>query len=133
MKIEDIKIGDILEIDDSMYYVVEYSHVKNASGGVILAVLKDVDLDETKNYTFTIGTDVEKVEVYTREYLYAYSENDVIYFSEVESKDMYIVDRLKVVGLLTASNVHMPYTFTFAKEKLISITPPTYLDKLVQE
>ena len=133
MNIEDIKIGDVLALDDSMYYVVEYSHVKNATGGVILAVLKDVDTVDTKNITFPIGTEVEKVDLYTKEYLYAYSEGDVIYFTEVESKDMYIVDRLKVVGLFTPTNVHMPYTFTFAGDKLISIAPATYLDKLVQD
>lgn len=133
MLVADVKIGDVLNIDNELYYVVEYSHVTNGNVGVVLATLKNVVSLVESNHTFPIDTNVEKVELVTKDYLYSYTEGEVVYFTDVNTKDIFKVDRKNVVDMLTPSSVDTPYTFTFASDKLISITPPTYLDKLTQD
>jgi elongation factor P len=79
----DLKNGMILKIDNNLWKVIEFQHVKPGKGGAFVRTkLKNVIAGKVVDKTFNAGVRVENVNVDRRDMQYLYKENDNYIFMD---------------------------------------------------
>ena len=82
----ETKIGNLLEIDGSLWRVLRKSHVKPGKGGAFVQLeLKDISAGTKRNDRFRSDDKLEKAHVEYRRMQFLYSENERYYFMDMES------------------------------------------------
>ena len=82
----ETKIGNLLEIDGSLWRVLRKSHVKPGKGGAFVQLeLKDISAGTKRNDRFRSDGKLEKAHVEYRPMQFLYSENERYYFMDMES------------------------------------------------
>ncbi len=82
----ETKIGNLLEIDGSLWRVLRKSHVKPGKGGAFVQLeLKDISAGTKRNDRFRSDDKLEKAHVEYRPMQFLYSENERYYFMDMES------------------------------------------------
>ena len=129
MKVSEIKIGTVLEMENAVYYVNEYQYVTNGTNTVVLTKLKNIETDNEIEKVLNLEDDVVSLEIVEKEALYSYSDDSFAYFTDVESKEIYKTAKLALDGY----EIDAPYKLQFCKDKLVKIVPPSYLTKLITD
>ena len=82
----EVRVGNLLEIDGSLWRVLSKNHVKPGKGGAFVQLeMKDVAAGTKRNDRFRSDDKMEKAHVEARKMQYLYSENDRYYFMDNES------------------------------------------------
>ena len=82
----DLKNGMTLDLDGTLWNVVEFQHVKPGKGGAFVRTkLKNVLTGQVVDKTFNAGVKVDVATVDKREMQYLYQEADHYVFMDVES------------------------------------------------
>ena len=129
MKVSEIKIGTVLEMENAVYYVNEYQYVTNGTNTVVLTKLKNIENDSEIEKVLNLEDEVTSLEVVEKEALYSYSDDSFAYFTDVETKEIYKTSKQEINGYES----DVPYKLQFCKDKLVKIVPPSYLTKLITE
>ena len=129
MKVSEIKIGTVLEMENAVYYVNEYQYVTNGTNTVVLTKLKNIETDSEIEKVLNLEDDVISLELIEKEALYSYSDDSFAYFIDVETKETYKTAKQDINGY----EVDAPYKLQFCKDRLVKIVPPSYLTKLITE
>ena len=133
MKVSEIKIGSVLELEEGVFYVNEYQYVSNGTNTVVLTKLKNIETEEEKEMVLNSEDEVTLVTLTEKEALYSYSDDSFAYFTDNESKETYKTSKTLVESLSGGYEVDVPYRLQFCKDKLVKIIPPSYLTKLITE
>ena len=89
----ETKIGNLLEIDGSLWRVLRKSHVKPGKGGAFVQLeLKDISAGTKRNDRFRSDDKLEKAHVEYRRMQFLYSENERYYFMDMESYEQIELD-----------------------------------------
>jgi elongation factor P len=84
----DLKNGLVLNIDGSLWSVVEFQHVKPGKGGAFVRTkLKNVLTGKVVDRTFNAGVKVETANVDKRDMQYLYKDGDDWVFMDTQSYD----------------------------------------------
>jgi len=84
----DLKNGMTLDLDDGLFQVVEFQHVKPGKGGAFVrTTLKNARSGAVLERTFRAGEKVERAVIDKREMQYLYREGDSLVFMDSESYD----------------------------------------------
>jgi elongation factor P len=84
----DLKNGLVLNIDGSLWSVVEFQHVKPGKGGAFVRTkLKNVLTGKVVDRTFNAGVKVETANVDKRDMQYLYKDGDDWVFMDSQSYD----------------------------------------------
>jgi elongation factor P len=84
----DLKNGMVLDIDGSLWSVVEFQHVKPGKGGAFVrTTLKNVRSGKVVDRTFNAGTKVDTATVDKRSMQYLYRDGDDFIFMDLTSYD----------------------------------------------
>lgn len=84
----DLKNGMVLKIDNQLWSVVEFQHVKPGKGPAFVRTkLKAVLSGKTVDRTFNAGTKVETANVDKRDMQYLYADGDDFVFMDTSSYD----------------------------------------------
>ncbi len=82
----EVRVGNLLEIDGSLWRVLSKNHVKPGKGGAFVQLeMKDVTAGTKRNDRFRSDDKMEKAHVEARKMQYLYNENDRYYFMDNES------------------------------------------------
>ncbi len=82
----DLKNGMALNLDDGLYNVVEFQHVKPGKGGAFVrTTLKNARTGAVLERTFRAGEKVERANIDRREMQYLYSDGDNYVFMDSET------------------------------------------------
>ncbi len=82
----DLKNGMALNLDDGLYSVVEFQHVKPGKGGAFVrTTLKNARTGAVLERTFRAGEKVERANIDRREMQYLYSDGDSFVFMDSET------------------------------------------------
>ena len=82
----EARIGNLIEIDGSLWRVLRKSHVKPGKGGAFVQLeLKDISAGTKRNDRYRSDDKLEKAHVEARKMQYLYSESDRYYFMDMES------------------------------------------------
>jgi elongation factor P len=84
----DLKNGMVLNLDGTLWSVVEFQHVKPGKGGAFVrTTLKNVLSGKVVDKTFNAGTKVETATVDKRNMQYLYSDGEDFMFMDLETYD----------------------------------------------
>jgi len=90
----DLKNGMTLELDDGLFEVVEFQHVKPGKGGAFVrTTLKNVRTGAVVDRTFRAAEKVERAMIDKREMQFLYRESDAYVFMDNTSYDQINVER----------------------------------------
>ncbi|MBD3688779.1 elongation factor P [Nanchangia anserum] len=94
----DLKNGMILKLDNQLWQVVEFQHVKPGKGPAFVRTkIKNVLSGKTVDKTFNAGVKVETATVDRRDMTYLYNDGEDFVFMDVEDYEQITVSRA-VVG-----------------------------------
>ena len=88
MKIDgnQIKVGNILEINSKLWRVTKTQHTQPGKGGAYLqAEMKELNVGTKMNERFRSSESVEKVFLEEKEYQFLYANDDKFYFMDIEN------------------------------------------------
>ncbi|MER7795795.1 elongation factor P [Microbacterium sp. NPDC096154] len=84
----DIKNGVVLSIDEQLWSVVEFQHVKPGKGGAFVRTkLKNVVSGKVVDRTFNAGAKVDIQNVDRRDYTYLYNDGENFVFMDAKDYD----------------------------------------------
>ena len=89
----DLKNGMVLSIDNGLWAVVEFQHVKPGKGPAFVRTkLKNVETNKTVDKTFNAGTKVETANVDKRTMQYLYNDGSNYVFMDTGTFDQLEID-----------------------------------------
>ena len=87
------RTGMVIRIDNELYSIVDYQHVKPGKGGAFLRTkLKGVVNDKNIEKKFRSGEDVEEIRVEHQPYQFLYKDGNLYYFMHQETYRQLPVD-----------------------------------------
>ncbi len=95
----DLKNGMVLSLDNGLWSVVEFQHVKPGKGGAFVrTTLKNVLSGKVVDKTFNAGTKVDVATVDKRDMTFLYKEGTDFVFMDTDTYDQYHVPATTVAG-----------------------------------
>ncbi len=89
----EFRTGMVIRIENDLYSIVDYQHVKPGKGGAFLRTkLKGVVNDKNIEKKFRSGEDVEEIRVEHQPYQYLYKDGGLYYFMHQETYRQLPVD-----------------------------------------
>ena len=96
----DIKRGTSVEIDGSLYQVVDVQHIKTKKSAVYRVKLRDLRGGHIIERTFNSGEKLTSARVERREMQYLYGDDDNLTFMSTETYDQLMVPRAVIADAL---------------------------------
>ncbi|MCU0822025.1 MAG: elongation factor P [Spirochaetes bacterium] len=94
LSVNDFKRGVVIKIENDLFSVVEFLHVKPGKGGAFVRTkLKSLTKGTVIDRTFRGGEKVEDVKVERRQMQYLYDEGDSLVFMDTETYDQQSIDK----------------------------------------
>lgn len=82
----EARVGNLIEIDGSLWKILKKSHVKPGKGGAFVQLeIKDVSAGTKRNDRFRSEDKLEKAHVDFRKMQFLYNDNDLYFFMDTES------------------------------------------------
>ena len=95
------KNGNHIEVDGTVYKVLEFQHVKPGKGGAFVRTkLKSLDSGSVVDRTFRAGEKFERVRTETKSMQYLYDAGDEVVFMDEETYEQFGVPRAEVAEVL---------------------------------
>jgi elongation factor P len=95
----DLKNGMVLQLDNGLWSVTEFQHVKPGKGGAFVrTTLKHVVTGKVVDKTFNAGTKVDVAQVDKREMTYLYQEGSDYVFMDSDTFDQVYVPESVLAG-----------------------------------
>lgn len=90
----DFRTGMVLELEDGLYSIVDFQHVKPGKGqAFVRTTLRKVMTGQVLEKTFRAGEKVEEVRLVKRPVQFSYREGDIYYFMDLETYEMIPLSR----------------------------------------
>ena len=84
--VTNLRKGVTFELDNDLYKVLDYQHIKVARGGATIRVkVRDLRSGATLEKTFNSGDRVQDIRLEKREVQFLYSDGDLYYFMDTET------------------------------------------------
>lgn len=94
INVNDIRVGNVLEIDGRLWNVTKTMHTQPGKGGAYMQVeMKDVKEGTKKNERFRSAETVTKVRLEAKPYQYLYDNGDSIEVMDKESYEQMSIDK----------------------------------------
>ena len=100
----EIKIGNILELQNKLWKVLKLEHTKPGKGGAYIQLeLKDISEGTKRNERFRSDENIEKAYLEQKKFQFLYSSGDEYFFMDQTNYEQISINKDKIV-----SN-HLPY------------------------
>lgn len=134
----DFRNGMTIQIDNNLYTISYFQHVKPGKGGAFVRTkLKNVLTGAVLEKTFRAGEKVDEVRLERREVQYSYTDGDLYYFMDQQTYEMiplsgdvigedqllYLKENMECEGLVHGDrmiSVELPY---FVELKIVDTDP----------
>jgi len=130
----DLRTGLVLDIDGTMFFVVDFQHVKPGKGGAFVRIkLKNVVTGRVIERTFNAGEKVKDVRLDRAEMQYLYRSGDEYHFMNRETYDqMSLSGKLMEEASLMIKESDV-VTVLMREHETVAIELPTFVDLKVAE
>lgn len=93
----DFRTGMVIEVDNELYSIVDYQHVKPGKGGAFIRTkLKGVVNDKTIEKTFRSGENLMEVRVERHPYQFLYADGNMYFFMHEETYEQIPVEKSRI-------------------------------------
>ena len=129
-----LREGMSVEIDGTLYEVVEFQHVKRGRGGAFVRVmLKNLETSETVRKVLQPEQKIKDVFVEEKKAQYLYREGENLHFMDMESFEEKMVPE-KVLGRKVGFlKENLEVTLRLCEGKVIGVELPTFVDLKVKK
>ncbi len=132
ISVNDLKTGLTLEVDDKLWSVVEFLHVKPGKGAAFVRTkLKNVETGQVVERTFRAGEKVAKATLDRREMQYLYKEGNDLVMMDLESYEQLPVPADTVGDGIKYLKENMNVQILLHESKIIGIDLPNFVELAV--
>ena len=92
----DLRKGIIIELDDKLYQVIDYQHVKMKRTALAKVKLRDINAGHTIERSFQSNEKLVRARLDSRSMQYLYNDGDLYYFMDEKSYEQIGINREKL-------------------------------------
>ena len=125
----DLRNGTTFELDNSVFRVVEFQHVKPGKGAAFVRTkIKNVITGAVLERTFNPSEKLQGAEIEKREMQYLYSDGDLYYFMDNETYEQMPLNAGQLGDSLKYIKENMNVKILSFKEKVFAVEPPMFVE-----
>src|SRR5574344_1587650 len=129
ISVNDLKTGLTLELDNGLWSVVEFLHVKPGKGAAFVrSKLKNVQTGQVVEKTFRAGEKVAKAMLDRREMQYLYKEGNDLVMMDLESYEQLPVASDKIGDGIKYLQENMTVQILMHDSDIIGIDLPNFVE-----
>ncbi len=130
----DFKNGVTFELDNNIFQVVEFQHVKPGKGAAFVRTrLKNIITGATVERTFNPTDKMPKAHIERKDMQYLYNDGDLYYFMDVESFEQLPINKETIGNTLNLVKENDIVKILSHKANVFGIEPPTFVELEVIE
>ncbi len=130
----DFRPGVTIEIDNQVWQVVDFQHVKPGKGAAFVrAKIKNLQTGAVIERTFNAGEKLPKAQVDRRPMQYLYADGDSFNFMDAETYDQVMLTKDQLTEALNFLKENMEITVLFFNGTIIGVELPNSVDLTVVE
>ena len=129
ISVNDFKTGLTVELDNGLWSVVEFLHVKPGKGAAFVrSKLKNVITGQVVEKTFRAGEKVAKATLDRREMQYLYKEGSAYVMMDNETYDQIHVEEAQIGSGIKYLKENMNVKILSYKGNVFSVEPPMFVE-----
>jgi len=133
MEAGKLRPGAVFKMEGHNWLVLEYEYVQNDRRRFIRVRIKNLDSGVTQERRFNGTEYFDDVILTKKEYEFSYNVDQLYTFMDMETYDQVDVNYALVKDAMAFHTDGNRYTFTIVEDKIISVTPPTFVIMEVTE
>ncbi len=125
----DFRNGVTFELDNNIFQVVEFQHVKPGKGAAFVRTrLKNIVTGATVERTFNPTDKMPKAHIERKDMQYLYNDEDLYYFMDVESYEQLPINKASIGNALDLVKENEVVRILSHKGNVFGIEPPTFVE-----
>jgi len=125
----DFRKGVTVEMDNSVYTIVDFQHVKPGKGAAFVRTkLKNVITGGVLEKTFSPTEKLPKAHVETKEMQYLYNDGELYYFMDSQTYEQIPLNHSQVEDAIKYVKENTNVTIKFFKGAAFSVEPPNFVE-----
>lgn len=121
----DFKNGLSIELDQDLYTIVEFQHVKPGKGGAFVRTkLRNIQTGAVLDRTFRAGEKFEQAIIDRKDMQYLYNDSHNYYFMDKDNYEQILISTDRIGGYADILKEGNDAQITFWKNKVIGIELP---------
>ena len=125
----DVRNGTTFEMDNGVYKVVEFQHVKPGKGAAFVRTkLKNVITGAVLEKTFNPSEKLQGAEIEKKDMQYLYNDGDLYYFMDNETYEQMPLNEEQLGDSLKYIKENMSVKVLSFKGKVFSVEPPMFVE-----
>lgn len=125
----DLRNGTTFELDNNVFRVVEFQHVKPGKGAAFVRVkMKNVITGAVLERTFNPSEKLQGAEIEKRDMQYLYNDGELYYFMDNNTYDQMPLNEEQIGDALKYIKENMNVTMLAFKGKVFAVEPPMFVE-----
>jgi elongation factor P len=125
----DFRNGVTFELDNQIFQVVEFQHVKPGKGAAFVRTkLKNIVTGSTVERTFNPSDKMPKANIERKDMQYLYSDGDLYYFMDIETYEQIALNSSSIGDALKFVKENEVVKVLSHKENVFGIEPPNFVE-----
>ena len=125
----DLRNGTTFELDNQVFRVVEFQHVKPGKGAAFVRTkIKNVITGAVLERTFNPSEKLQGAEIEKREMQYLYADGDLYYFMDNETYEQIPLNQEQLGDSLKYIKENMTVKMLSFKGKVFAVEPPMFVE-----
>ena len=125
----DLRNGTTFELDNNVFRVVEFQHVKPGKGAAFVRVkMKNVITGTVIERTFNPSEKLQGAEIEKKDMQYLYSDGDLYYFMDNNTYDQIPLNESQIGEALKYIKENMNVTMLSFKGNVFAVEPPMFVE-----
>ncbi len=124
----ELRKGIIIELDGTLYQVVNYQHVKMKRTALARVKLRDLSAGHTTERSFQSDDKLVRVRLDSRPMQYLYNDEDVYHFMDVESFEQIEINRARLGDTLNYLKEGFTVEVSSYKGEVVDIESPVAVE-----
>lgn len=132
INVNDIKNGMTVKIDNNIYTVVDFQHVKPGKGSAFVRTkLKNLRTGATTEITFNAGVKIETARVEKQNMQFLYNQGDTYYFMNMQTYDQIELNKTSLGDDVKFLKENLEVIISFYEGEIMGIILPDKVDYLI--
>ena len=129
----ELRRGVVIELDDKLYQVIEYQHVKVKRTALAKVKLRDIKGGHTIEQSFQSDQKFPRVRLEFRDVQYLYNDDDLYYFMDQENFEQFPLNSSQLGDTVNYLKDGMSLQISSYKDTLIGVELPITVELIVTE
>ena len=130
--VNDIKNGMTVKIDNNIYSVVDFQHVKPGKGSAFVRTkLKNLRTGATTEITFNAGVKIETARVEKQNMQFLYSQGDTYYFMNMQTYDQIELNKSSLGDDVKFLKENLEVIISFYEGEVMGVILPDKVEYLI--